>query len=379
MATFGQINFFMKKLLVFALIISVVACSTKPENGFVLNGTLTGNVADSTKVFLRTTDSLRQMVEVDTTMVIAGAFEFTGETELPKLHYLFFGGIRGNSPIILEKGEVRFKAQKDSLAFAELRGTLQNELFMEFLTEKRIISQMGQSMTKDLREAQATNNQAVIESLREEYFELQEKSKAFDIDFVKNNPNSLVSVLVLEQVAAQKGLPLEEVEELSKTFTPELQKTEPAKRLKKIIEASKGTEIGSKAPEFSGPTPSGEQLALNDVKGKVTLVDFWAAWCKPCRMENPNVVAVYNKYKDKGLSVVGVSLDRKKEDWLKAIEDDKLDWNHVSHVQYFQDPIAQLYNVNAIPAAFLLDENGVIIAKNLRGSALEQKVAELLN
>ncbi|MDO1499000.1 TlpA disulfide reductase family protein [Winogradskyella maritima] len=108
-------------------------------------------------------------------------------------------------------------------------------------------------------------------------------------------------------------------------------------------------------------------MALADVLGKVTLIDFWAAWCKPCRAENPNVVSVYNKYHEKGLNIIGVSLDRTADAWKKAIEDDGLTWNHVSHVAYFNDPIAKLYNVNAIPAAFLLDENGVIIAKNLRG------------
>lgn len=111
--------------------------------------------------------------------------------------------------------------------------------------------------------------------------------------------------------------------------------------------------------------------------GKVTIVDFWAAWCKPCRAENPNVVKVYNKYKDQGLSILGVSLDRSEEAWKKAIEEDGLTWNHVSNVQYF-DEIAALYNVNAIPATFILDENGVIVAKNLRGEALEEKIGELL-
>ena len=113
-------------------------------------------------------------------------------------------------------------------------------------------------------------------------------------------------------------------------------------------------------------------LALNDVKGKVTLVDFWAGWCRPCRAENPNIVAVYEKYKDKGLNVLGVSLDRNRDLWLQAIEEDNLQWSHVSNVQYFQDPIARLYNINAIPAAFLLDENGIIIAKDLRGLIKEE-------
>ena len=115
------------------------------------------------------------------------------------------------------------------------------------------------------------------------------------------------------------------------------------------------------------------------MKGKLTLVDFWAAWCRPCRAENPNIVKVYEKYHDKGFNVIGVSLDRKAEDWKKAIADDGLAWNQVSNLAYFNDPIAKLYNVDAIPAAFLLDENGIIVAKNLRGDALEETVSELLN
>jgi peroxiredoxin len=176
-----------------------------------------------------------------------------------------------------------------------------------------------------------------------------------------------------------------ELQELYDGFIPEMKETDAAKKVAKQLELlktdeenSKNTEVGSKAPEFKAPGPDGQEIALNDVLGKVTLVDFWAAWCRPCRAENPNVVAVYKKYHDKGLNIIGVSLDRKADDWKKAIADDGLTWNHVSHVQYF-GPIAALYNVKAIPAAFLLDENGVIIAKNLRGPALEAKVAELLN
>ena len=125
-------------------------------------------------------------------------------------------------------------------------------------------------------------------------------------------------------------------------------------------------------------------VSLNDVKGKVTIIDFWAAWCGPCRRENPNVVRIYNKYHDQGLEIIGVSLDgtRNQKDpknaWLNAIKKDELTWTHVSNLQYFQDPVAQLYNINAIPATFILDEKGKIVAKNLRGRALELKVQELL-
>ncbi|HAV55900.1 MAG TPA: peroxiredoxin, partial [Aequorivita sp.] len=138
-------------------------------------------------------------------------------------------------------------------------------------------------------------------------------------------------------------------------------------------------EVGSLAPNFSAPTPTGEMMSLKDALGKYTIIDFWASWCRPCRIENPNVVKVYNKYHDKGLNIISVSLDKaeQKDKWLQAIKDDQMDWYHVSNLQFWQDPIAQQYSVRSIPATFLLDENGVIIDKNLRGAALEAKIATL--
>ncbi len=369
------------KRIGFAIVLTVllVGCSSTPE-AFRITGELTGEVENGTKVFLKTTDSLRRnMIDVDTAIVENGKFTFSGTSEVPELYYLFVDGVRGNSPIILENGEISFKAQKDSLAFSKLRGTLQNELFMEYLEESRTLASMSRSMNDDFRKASAARDTATIDALREEFTELQEKAKNFDLDYLKAHPDALISALILDKVMAGKALPLEEIEALFEAFTPEIKASKPGQRVKEQLERAKATAIGTVAPEFSGPTPEGEVLALNDVKGKVTLIDFWAAWCRPCRMENPNIVSVYQKYKDKGLHIVGVSLDRKKDDWLNAIAADSLDWNHVSHLQYFQGPIAQLYNINAIPAAFLLDENGVIIAKNLRGKALEEKVAELLN
>jgi len=367
----------MKNYFFTALLLGILmACNTSPD-GFKLQGTLSGEVENGTQVFLKKNDGTNQLVEVDTTTIENGQYTFTGTSALPELHYLVINEVRGSIPVVLENGSIEVSAQKDSLAFAKLKGTLQNDLFADFLVESRSFAKRARSMTDEMRNARALQDTAAITSLRDEYFELQEVAKTFELKFAKDHPEGLISALIIEKVLTTKSLPENEVRELYDALSPNIKETVVGQRIKSTLDKLASTSIGVKAPNFSAPTPTGDELALNDVLGKVTIVDFWAAWCKPCRAENPNVVQVYNKYHDKGLNILGVSLDRRAEDWTKAIEDDGLVWNHVSNVKYF-DEIAELYNVKAIPATFILDENGVIIAKDLRGPALENKISELL-
>lgn len=367
-------------LAIFLAVLFLASCQSKPE-GYTLNVTVTGEPENGTTVFLRTTDSLNQLIDLDTTTIENGAFSFTGTQAEPRLSYIFLESGRGNVPLILENGDIKIRFPKDSMTYAKLEGTHQNDLFMNFLDGSRVLTEKGMSMQNDMRMAAQQRDTATVTALREEFIEFQEEAKSFNVEFAKNNPDALISALIIGNLMAGKALPQEEIKAMFEGLSPEVKASEPGKRIKEQLDKMKSTEVGVKAPNFSAPTPDGDVLALTDVttKGKLTLVDFWAAWCRPCRAENPNIVSVYNKYKDKGFNVIGVSLDNRAEDWKQAIESDGLAWNHISNLKRFQDPIAQLYNINAIPAAFLLDENGVIIAKDLRGPALEQKVAEVLN
>lgn len=143
------------------------------------------------------------------------------------------------------------------------------------------------------------------------------------------------------------------------------------KRLANIIP------IGEPAPDFSQQTPEGPEMSLSDLRGKVVLVDFWASWCKPCRIENPNVVRMYQKYKDKGFDILSVSLDRDKNRWVQAIASDNMTWHHVSDLKAWNNAVAKQYGVMSVPHTVLVDEDGTVIAKNLRGKALENKLAEI--
>jgi peroxiredoxin len=150
-------------------------------------------------------------------------------------------------------------------------------------------------------------------------------------------------------------------------------------QMKQQLDEMRALSVGQPAPEIELLNPNGELIKLSDLRGKYVLIDFWAAWCKPCRQENPNVVRLYNQYKDKGFEVYGVSLDRTREDWVKAIADDNLTWTQVSDLKYFNSAAAELYQIQAIPATYMIDPEGKIIAKDLRGPSLENKLAELFD
>jgi thiol-disulfide isomerase/thioredoxin len=162
-------------------------------------------------------------------------------------------------------------------------------------------------------------------------------------------------------------------------FIERFEETDPAvtARLQQELKEARSLMVGGTAPDFSQETPEGEMLTLSELRGKVVLLDFWASWCGPCRKENPNVVRVYEKYKDQGFEILSVSLDNKKDRWLQAIEKDKMDWHHVSDLKGWQNEVAQTYDVHSIPQTILLDPDGKILARNLRGRSLEAKLAEL--
>ncbi len=283
---------------------------------------------------------------------------------------------------IADNTPIEFKVYPDSIYSSEISGGADNEVLSTYLESVKGVSKKMGEQRKAAQEAMMNKDSVALQNLQAFQEQLFEEDKQTKASLVESNPNSIVSVMILQDMLNTSAYSSAELKGFYEQLSPEVKELPLAKIVKTRLDKMSKTAVGSKAPEFSAPTPEGNELALNDALGKVTLVDFWASWCKPCRVENPNIVEVYKKYHDQGFNIIQVSLDRpgQKDKWIQAIEDDNLGaWNHVSNLMFWQDPVAVDYGIRAIPAAFLLDENGKIIAKDLRGDALGQKVGEVLN
>ena len=370
---------FMRKitLLVSAAVLALVSCNSIEKNTFVLNGTT--DFKRRKKIFRVQANASGQPITIDTATVDKGKFSLKGAVSQIDVNFLFVEGTQVNVPFILEEGEIKATLYKDSLSAIKLGGTSSNDDLNVYRRETQNLAAAMNAVVQEAQEANRLGDNLLAQDLQQQYADLQEQLSTYETDFVTNNTDSYISALILERFLNQKTMPKNEVKELFANYSERIRSSKSGLNISNVINAPVNpTAIGEIAPLFEGPTPTGERIALESLRGKVTIIDFWASWCRPCRIENPNLVRLYNRMHDKGLEIIGVSLDRNKASWERAIADDGLTWNHVSNLQYWSDPIAQLYSVRAIPAAFVLDREGRIVAKNLRGAQLDAKIEELL-
>jgi peroxiredoxin len=376
----------MKKILVLlAATFAFISCEKALENQYTINGSVTGVVEKGTKIFIELR-SEGEPITKDTAVIKDGKFEFKGQAGEVKdldIAFLKIGDDNQMLPFVLEEGKINVVFDKDSLNKSTIGGTPNNDKFQEFNQKSFAVNKKMQKFQVDnmikMQTAQQSQDTATVMKIQEDFKALQDEiSKTVPLEFLKNNPDSFISILLTENLLLNQIMTPEEAKVQLEKSKGKYNETKSGKNILKIANAATSVEVGKVAPDFSAPSPEGKTISLKESMSKVTIIDFWASWCGPCRVENPNVVALYNEFHEKGLNIIGVSLDKDAAKWKEAITKDGLIWNHVSNLKFWQDPIAEQYNVKSIPATFILDEKGNIVARDLRGDDLKAKVKELL-
>nr|WP_321358121.1 TlpA disulfide reductase family protein [uncultured Draconibacterium sp.] len=364
----------MRKLLVVILGIALFACS-QPQDGYKITVKLDG--ADGNIVLEQRGTS--QWIGIDTAEVVDGVAVLEGEVEFPDAYYLSVNGQRNKAIVFVENKTMTVTGKADSIAGIEVSGSTTHNEYKTLSGEIQKVAEKYMAMYQEARTAAATGDTVKANELMEQVRIMSESVGKMQEDFITNNPASYLTPVLLNEIQLEKNV--EELEEMVSALDPKLDIVPTIVALKERIEKQKTVAVGQTAPDFTQNDVDGNPVKFSDIysKNELTLLDFWASWCGPCRQENPNVVATYNKHKDQGFSVFGVSLDRDKDAWLKAIDDDGLTWDHVSDLAYWNNAAAKIYAVNSIPSSLLVDKNGKIVAKNKRGEELGETVAEFLN
>ena len=373
----------MQKILISLSVILLLSfCDgNKKNSSFQLKGTLSDSKAET--LYLEKLGSAKQVIIDSVILDENGNFEFTNYT--PKIgFYRIKTNDKNFAMLVLDSADkvTITGSVKDLGNTFKVEGSSETTIFIEYNNLSKSSEIKLDSLNKEFQVLMETNK---MDSIRMDslsaifeapYNSIINQSNTLMVDKISKNTNMYSSIMAIQALDPDK------YSDLYKSLDAGLSKKFPKDKnvimFHEVVERMLSTNIGQFAPEISLPSPDGKEIALSSLKGKLVLIDFWASWCDPCRKEMPNVIKIYSKFKNKGFEIYGVSLDQDKEKWMEAITKDGINWPQVSDLKYWDNLAARIYNVQGIPYTVLIDKDGKIIAKNLRGQELEKKIAEVL-
>jgi len=369
-------DYFMRKIGFLLLTGLVVLASCGKTDQYKVSGTVEG-VTEGQAVLQKI--EAQGPVAVDTAEIVDGAFTFTGSVEHPELHLIYVDDNQVPVAFFLENANITINADVENMQDAEVAGSEINAKFKEF-NDGVPSNDRAQSLQQEFMAARQSGDQEKMQELAAEYQGIMQEQQQYYRDFVMANTDNVVGAFLAMNMAGSMELP--ELEELVASlqesnaghpYVLELEKMlEP---MKKQQAAETAIQVGNAAPDFTLTDLEGNEVSLADFQEKYVFLDFWASWCSPCRNESPNMVKAYEEFGGENFEIVGVSLDKTAEPWRKAVEEDNMTWTLLHDPQ---GDVANTYGVQSIPFTLLLDKEGNIIEKNLRGEQLQNKLKELL-
>ena len=373
----------MKKLIFKVLGLSFLfflnSCGSS-DNQFELIGN--ADVSDGTMIYVLQADQNNQPYIKDSTSVQSNSFKFKGVSSTPQISYIQVEGVNGYVLAILENGDIKADIDKDDISKSRVYGTKSNDDFIKYKSETKSLVDVMNNISSEAQNAIMSGDVVTAMELEKEYNSKEREVMLYEWDFIVDNLDSYMSALLLEVFMIENKVNKDSIIDVYESFSNRIKVSDVGKNIADLLSQFEDPiEVGEIAPDFTAPSIDGPDVTLSNelVNNKVTLLDFWAAWCRPCRIENPNLVRLHKKYKDAGFDIIGVSLDRTREQWEQAVIDDNLPWTQVSNLNFWNDPVARRYSIRAIPQSYLLNKDGLVMGKNLRGQELEDRILSLLN